>query len=75
MCMRELNSMCCIRRGPRYRLAWISRELVGDDLIVPVIARSAVLCIWVIFFAVPMAPRTGVPVVLLCVGWSQTLAA
>jgi len=75
MRMRELNSAHCIRRDPGYRLAWISRESVGDNLIAPVIARSAVLCVWVIFFAIPMAPHTGVPVVLLCVGWSQTLAA
>lgn len=67
--------MRCTSRGTGYRLAWISRESPGDDLIALVIASAAVHCIWAILFIIPMDPWMGLLVALLYIGRSHMLAA
>ena len=48
----------CTSCGPGNRLACISSESEGEDLMAPVMASIADHCIWAIFFAVPMDPHT-----------------
>ena len=62
---RELWRMCCINSRPGSKLACTSSESEGDDLMAPVIASNAVLCVCPIFFAVPVDPRTAVLVSVL----------
>ena len=57
---REVWRMCCINSGPGSKLACTLSESEGDDLMAPVIVSNTVLCVCLIFFAVPVDPRSAV---------------
>ena len=59
MHIRELYRVCCMSSSPGSRLACISNESEGEDLIAPDMASSAVCCVWAIFLAVFMEPCIG----------------
>ena len=57
--------MRCITSGPGSRLACISSESVGEDLIAPVMASITVRCVCSTFFVVPLDPRIASSVSVL----------